>query len=750
MASSVYAWRSRKEANANTVEVSNAILAEIDRLRADYPQLEMVPVSNQGNFIERSIRNVAQSVLYGGALAVLVLFAFLRDVRSTAVIAISIPVSILATLAVVYLADFNVNLMTLGGLALGVGMMVDSSIVVLENIHRRFDELSETPSRAAVRGTREVSGAIIASTLTTLVIFLPVVFVAGVAGSLFREFAYVVVISLTSSLLVSLTVVPMLASRFHSGDRSTRSSDDSGIDPERQSAYMSLVSSAIAKPVTVLSLATLLLVLSVSLVPLIGSEFLPPSDEGEVDVTGEMGMGTRLDIVDGQTQIIERMIEERVSEAMARITSVGASSWRADSGARGSVRLQLSPATKRTRTNEDVAADLRKRLTGSVAGMEIRVRAPQGQNLLNRILPDGQGLTIEVRGNDLEIIETLAEQAAEVAESIPGVTDSESSVRLASPQEQLRIDRDKAADLGLSVRRVAEALETVISGRLAGEFRSQGDSIPIRVQLRGVRDMSLDEVLSLTLRTRSGEQVALRNLITSEPGRGPILIDRSQQQRIRTVTVNVGDRDEGSVAHDLEEALRTIPKPAGYTIEVAGSYAEQQEAFDELLLSVLLANALVYMVMASQYESLRDPFVVMFAVPTAAIGVLVMLFLTGTTLNVQSYIGCVMLGGIVVNNAILIVDQAEQNRRQGKTAKHAALTAARLRLRPILMTSTTTMLGLLPLALGIGEGADAQAPLARAVIGGLLSSMLATLIIVPTLYCLMHPETSQKLNQQAA
>jgi HAE1 family hydrophobic/amphiphilic exporter-1 len=720
-------------------------------------------VSNQGNFIERSIANVARSVLYGGALAVLVLLFFLRNVRSTTVIAISIPISILATLAVIYITGLTINLMTLGGLALGVGMMVDSSIVVLENIYRRREQEHDEPAAAAVKGTEEVGGAIIASTITTLVIFLPIIFVRGVTGMLFKEFAYVVVISLACSLFVALTMVPMLASRLLK--RPVRDADAqagpsllrrAGAAAQRMfdgldDFYHDILAGSLRHRLFTVFGSFLLLGLCILLVPFIGSEFLPPSDEGEVDVSGEMEIGTRLDLVDRQTLKIEQVINETVPEAVAQIANVGSSGWRPDSGARGSVDITLTPSTDRQRSNTQIAEDLRQQLEGTIPGMVIRTRAPEGQNLLDRILPDGGGLNVEVRGYELATLDALANEVSERIADVPGVTDVDPGRRTGVPQERITVDRAKAADLGLSVRQIAEALETAVSGRLAGEYRAAGNSYPIRVQLKDAQQLSLDEILNLTLSTPGGQNVALRNLVTIDPGRGPILIDRKERQRTVTVEVNVGDRDLGSVATDIRARLDEIPRPVGYDLTVAGSYEEQQESFHELLLSIGLALMLVYMVLASQYESLRDPFVVMLSVPMAAIGVLITLFITDTTLNVQSYIGCIMLGGIVVNNAILLVDQAGKLRvEDGMHAHDAVVLAGRRRLRPILMTSATTMLGLLPLALGIGEGADAQAPLARAVIGGLLVSMLITLVLVPVAYTLIHPDRDHPQAQGGA
>jgi HAE1 family hydrophobic/amphiphilic exporter-1 len=734
----------RKQANANTVEVAKRVLDQIDAVNQTFPQIRIVPVINQGNFIEQSIANVARSVLYGGGLAIIVLLFFLRNIRSTVVISLAIPISMVATFALVFFGGFTLNLMTLGGLALGVGMMVDSSVVVLENIFRRRDENDEETAVAAVEGASEVGTAILASTLTTLVIFLPLIFVRGVTGLLFQELAYVVIFALVCSLLVSLSLVPMLASKFLSTARGRRSrlatwADEGFARLDR--AYRDLLYSVLRHRVVTVLIAAGILAASLLLLPWIGSEFLPPSDEGEVRVTGEMEVGTRLDLVDAQTRRMEQIVYESVPEMVSAVASVGASGNDPDAASEGEISLSLVPASERTRSNVEVADDLRQRLSGKIPGMTVRTRAPQGQFLLARILGGDEGLTVEVRGFDLDTLDTLASRVAESIVAVPGITDIDVSREAGTPQQEIRIDRDKVADLGLSIRDVTEALETAVAGSQAGEFRTQGNSYRILVQLQDAEKRSLDEILDLTLEAASGEQVALRNVVTSESSRGPIVIERKDQQRLVTVEANVAGRDLGSVAQDVQSVLAQIPRPTGYDLIVAGNFEEQQKAFSELVVSLLLALVLVYMVLACQYESLRDPLVVMLSVPLAAVGVLVTLFLTETTLNIQSYIGCIMLGGIVVNNAILLVDQAGQLRREGLRVHDAVAEAGRRRLRPILMTTLTTIFALLPLALGIGEGADAQAPLARAVVGGLSGSTLITLVLIPAVYSLFHPES---------
>ncbi|MDZ7750543.1 MAG: efflux RND transporter permease subunit [Gammaproteobacteria bacterium] len=736
----------RKQPGANTVEVAQAVLAEAEEINRAFPQVRVVPVINQGNFIERAIANVARTLLYGGVLAVLVLLFFLRDLRSTLVISLAIPISLIATFALLFFGGFTLNLMSLGGLALGVGMMVDSSVVVLENIFRHHRADGATAATAAVEGTGEVASAVVAGTLTTLVIFLPLVFVRGVSGVLFKELAYVIMFSLACALLVALSLVPMLASRLLASPQPP----GAGGGPDRLAAgigrglealekgYGAFLETVLGWRWTTLLVAFGIFGATLLLAPLLGSEFMPPSDEGEVRVTGEMDVGTRLELVDHQARLMEQLIYDAVPEAESSVVSVTASGTRGSTKARAEVRLSLVPARERERSNTAIAADLRERLEGRIPGMKIRTRAPQGQFLLERLLRTDEGVTVEVRGFDLDTLDLLAHQVVDNIEDVPGITDVEFSREAGIPQQEIEVDRGKVADLGLAVRDVAEAIQIAVAGSKAGEYRVAGNSYRILVQLEDAEQRSLDEILDLTLRTPDGQQVAVRNLVTTKTGRGPVTIGRKDQQRKITVIGNVAGRDLGSVAADVQQRLERIARPVGYDLNIEGNFEEQQKAFDEMVVSLVLALVLVYMVLASQYESFGDPLIVMFTVPLAAIGVILTLFLTDTTLNLQSGIGCIMLAGIVVNNAILLVDQAGRLRRGGMATNEAVAEAGRRRLRPVLMTSLTTILALMPLALGIGEGTDAQAPLARVVVGGLASSALITLAVIPVVYSLFH------------
>lgn len=732
----------RKQADANTVEVAKGVLAEIEAVNRDFPQLNVIPVINQGNFIERSIQNVAMSVFYGGGLAILVLLFFLRNVRITAVIGAAIPISIIATFAMLYFGGFTINLMTLGGLALGVGMMVDSSIVVLENIFRKRDSEGLDPRQAAPDGAQEVASAIVASTITTLVIFLPVVFIKGVSGLLFKDLAYVIVFSLICSLLVSLSLVPMLSSKLIQpkgvGAQKRRKSLQRLVEfsekwfQNLEQSYQNLLTGALNHRIKISVFATLLFALSIYLFRFIGTEFLPPSDEGEVRIYGKMEVGTRFEIVDEAMRHIEGIVEESVPEKVASITSV-AEGW-------GDARISLVPAAQRARSNEDIATDLRMKLRGQIAGMEIFAWAPQGQFVLQRVLGDidGNGFRVEVRGYEISVLEDIANQVYAELEKIEGTGYLNKSFDEGLPQEELILDRAKIAALGLSPRDVSNVLQTAVAGSRAGNFQTEGRAVEMVLQLANAESLTMDEVLDLTLSTPSGDQVALRNLVSNESNRAPQGIQRKDQQRYVSIDVNVEDADTGTVAARVQAMLDSLPRPEGYSFLITGSFEEQQKAFGELLIAIVLSLLLVYMVLACQYESLVNPLIVMLSAPMAGIGVIVALLGTDTTFNLQSAIGCIMLGGIVVNNAILLVDQAGKLQSAGMPAREAVAESGRRRLRPILMTTLTTILGLLPLALGIGEGADAQAPLARAVIGGLTTSTLITLILIPCVYSLVH------------
>jgi HAE1 family hydrophobic/amphiphilic exporter-1 len=746
-----------KQSGTNTVEVARRVLKEIDRINRDIPQISLVTIIDTSDYIQRSIRNVGSAAVYGGLLAILVLLFFLRNVRSTVIIATAIPISIVATFVLMYFSGFTLNIMTLGGLALGVGMLVDNAIVVLENIFR-LREWGGAPNQVAIMGSEEVTAAIMASTLTTVVVFLPLIFVRGMAGVMFKQLSVVISFSLMCSLAMAVTLVPMLAAKILPPTSVGLTGKETLANKifrisgrwfaRLEEGYRRLLHSALDHRTVVVVGTVALLVGSLALIRMIGVEMMPSSDEGEVRVNAEMEVGTRLEILDEKFKTIEGVVAAAVPETMNTVTSVGGAGWMATGSHTGEMRIALKPQAERSRSSEEIAALLRQKLM-NLPGVTIRTRAGQGLFLLRMATRGGERVEVRIRGYDLATADVLAQRVKKLVEEVDGVTDAQVSRESGSPEEIIIVDRQKVADMKLTVSQIANMLQTVLSGTQAGYYREAGDEYTILVTVKDSERMDLREILDLTLTNADGQPVVLRNVVEARPRSGPVRVERVDQERVVMVSANITGRAMGSIISDIREKLRSIPLPRDFAISFAGDYEEQQKAFRELLLSLILSLVLVYMVMACQYESLRDPFVVMFSVPLAAIGVILTLFLTNTTFNIQSFIGCIMLGGIVVNNAILLVDHTNLLRRRDRMPLRDAIEeAGRRRLRPILMTSLTTVLGLVPLALGLGEGGEAQAPLARTVIGGLTSATFITLVFVPVVYSIFERRPA-KTDQQA-
>ena len=730
-----------KQSGKNTVRIVEEIKKEMDRLQEDYPQIQFIPIRDSAKFIRSAISNVASSAMYGGLLAILVLLFFLANIRSTMVIAASIPVSIIATFTLIYFNGMTLNVMSLGGLALGVGMMVDNSIVVLENIFRM--KQGGTPTiKACTEGTKEVTGAIIASTVTTVIVFLPMLFVRGSSGIMFKQLALVVTFSLLCSLFVSLTIVPMFSNRLLAAPHSGRGKPEPKIalkaraaSAKMEKAYKKALHYSLDHRGAVLVGAFILLVLSLFLMRFIGREYLPQTDEGEVNVTVEMEVGTRLQVMDQKLKDVTEMVKKLVPEIAILEEGAGSGGWRGGAN-QGNITLRLKPKSQRSRASAEIAADLSRNLSEKVPGALIRTRVSGGQMMFGMRGGGGtERLQVEIRGYDMEVAQALADQVKRVVENTKGVTDVRISRREGTPEQHFLIDRQKASEMKLSVNQIADFIQTILMGTQASQFREGGREYRILVKVKDSEKLDVTDILDLTMTNSDGQAVSLKNVINVQPKRGPQQIERRDRERIITVSAELAGRDLGSAIAEVRQSLKSVPVPRDFTIGFTGDYEEQQKAFRELLISILLAIFLVYMVMAMQYESLRDPLIVMFSVPLAVIGVVFILLLTGTTFNVETYIGCIMLAGIVVNNAILLVDYTNLLRRRDKMEMREAIEeAGRRRLRPILMTALTTIIAMIPLALGLQEGSEVQSPLARAVIGGLTSSTLITLILVPVVY----------------
>ncbi|MEX0843937.1 MAG: efflux RND transporter permease subunit [Balneolaceae bacterium] len=724
----------RKQTGANTVAVAKEIRREVEQINSQREDLELFVTTDQSKFIQSSIDNVKNAALWGALLAVFVLYIFFRNGSSTFIIALAIPISIIATFALLYFNDLTLNQMSFGGLALGVGLIVDNAIVVLENIIRLREEESKELKASALIGTKQVAGAIIASTLTTCVIFLPVVFMQTVSGLMFQELALVVVFALVCSLLVALTLVPMLSSRFLTVKK--------GMDNKKgafqkffqkfEITYSHLLEKLLHHKAVVFGVTTALVITSFLLLPIIPVELAPQTDADEIDIDLEMADGTNIAV---QNLYLKEM--EQIVRATLPMENVEYFTTEVRDG-RAEVEITMVPQSQRTQSTSDLASDIRKNLSGKIPGADIRVSAQSGLWILRRVFGGGGGedVQFELRGYDIQKSYELAQQIKLRVEKLPGIVEVRAGRSEGTPEERIIFDREKIADLGLSVREVAQVVQTNIGGSRAGSYRIGGDEYPITVRLRPEDRLSTLDIDNISIRTPDGGVIPVSAVIKKQSGRGPEDINRINGQRVTNITANLESGIAlGDAVEAIQEELYDFPLPTGFSIVYGGEYEEQQKATADFTMSIIMALILIYMVMAGQFERFIDPLVVMFSVPLAMIGVIPALLLTGTTLNIQSLMGMIMLIGIVVNNAIVLVDYINLMRREkNMPVFEAVIEAGRLRLRPILITTLTTVLGLLPLSFGIGAGAEIQASLARVVIGGLTASTLVTLVFIPVVY----------------
>jgi len=739
--------RVTKQSGTNTIQVAQAVKREIEKINREVPGVRLTLLDDNSVFIERSINAVKEAGLLGGALVILIIFLFLRDIRSTLIICTSIPVSIIGTFALLYFGGYTLNTLTFGGLALGIGMIVDASIVVLENTYRHL-EMGKDRMTAAIDGSEEVWSAILASVLTHIAVFVPMLFLTGVSSILFGQLAAVVAFSLVMSLLVAVTIVPVLCSRLLRAPSHVRRTGVFGAlytASERaltslDSAYERLLHRALNHRPTVFATGGALFVLALILLPRIGYEFQPTTDEGEVTVDAELAVGTRVERTEAVLIRLEEGIRASVPEATMLITQIaGGGGFGNASSHRGNVQIRLVPKTERTRGNDEIAMALRRELSG-LPGVVVRARPSGGQqmNMMRGGGGDGSRFSVEIMGHDLDQSKRVATDVRTLMQSTPGIADARLSQDAGRPEITVRVDRDKAALLGMTVTGVATTIATNVAGTQAAMFREKGNEYPIIVRLRSEDRSELASVGDVLLSTPQGLVLPAKNVMVTDRETGPVQIERKNQERIQRVNAEVETTLSAAVAA-VQARMSEVNMPQGFQVGFGNEVEEQAKSFRELQLVLILAIILVYAVMASQYESLRDPFIIMFSIPLAAIGVVVTLLATSTPFSMQAYIGVIMLAGIVVSNAILLVDYTNTLRHRDKMGiREAVELAGRHRLRPILMTSGATVLGLVPMALGIGEGAELQAPLARVVIGGLVTSTLITLVFVPAMYTLFE------------
>jgi len=738
-----------KEGDANTVDVARRLRERLaawqnGKLPADHT---LTVLFDQSHFIQQSIDEVRNAALIGGLLAIAVLMVFLRDIRSTLIIATSIPISVIATFVAMYKLDISLNIMSLGGLTLGIGMLVDNSIVVLESVFRKR-QLGASLFRAAVDGTSEVGAAVMASTLTTVAVFLPIVFVEGVAGQLFHDQALTVTVSLLASLLVAITLIPMLSAAgeplpmLHERLRIQAKPEgriglDTGASQRTlgwfSDLYDRFLNGAINRSAITLVSAFGLFFLAVWSLGGLGTELIPQLSEGEFFFEVNLPEGASLAATDRTVQIMEHAagdetgIESFYATVGSRLVSGGMS---VNTKAENLAQLNIIMKDRGDEAGELATAEALRIAFHDLPDLEVKFGRPSYFSLKTPV-------EVIIYGDDLDELRAFSLEVAGALAEVPGLVDVRSSLEAGNPELQVVFDRKRMAAMGLDMGVLSETLKNRVLGVVPTRFKEQDRQIDIRIRNREQDRQSVQDVRNLVLPGAGGTPIRLMSVATVTEARGPAEIHRLQQQRAAVVSANLEGRNLGAAVADVQEAVAGLPRIAGLTTELGGQNKEMQISFNSLRFAMLLAVFLVYLVMAATFESFLHPFLVLFTIPLALIGVVGGLLLTGTTITVIVLIGVIMLVGIVVNNAIVLIDTINRLRRAGVAKREAVIKAGHMRLRPILMTTLTTVLGLLPMALSWGEGAELRAPLAITVASGLLLSTLLTLVVIPAAYAIV-------------
>lgn len=726
----------QKEGTANTAEVSSAVQERLDSIARANDDLTFDIAMDQGEVIKQSISNVTLALVFGGLFAVAVIIVFLRSAASTLIVGIAIPFSVVATFVLMYFSGMTLNIMSLGGLALGVGMLVDNAIVVIENIYRHLAK-GGSRKEAAITGATEVGGAVTASMLTTLSVFLPMVFVGGMIGDIFKELALTVTFALLASWAVALTVVPALAGILLKSDKVK--------EKKENKAYKKVISWALDHRLIIILVAVGTLVGSLFLAPRIGTEFMPSQDEGTFTVDVELPEGASfertLEVVEGmEAELLATPEVDIVTASVGNADALMAAATGSGEN-QGSLTVKLVGAGDRERSTEQVMNAVKDDIE------KWEEEATLTFNLSNSMeAMSGAQNAVEVMllGNDKEKLEEYTAELSDRLNELEEIRSVSDSVQTGKPEYQFILDKEEAFKYGLTAGQVGNFINESLQGNVAATIFDTD----IRVHMDGISN-SKEDLENLLVPNQSGQEVALKDIGEVIRGEGPVTVVRENQQDSIVITATFEGKDMGSVAMNVQNAINEMVKDLSidtdqYTIKTGGGAEMMDDAFASLLLAVVLAIVFVYMVMASQFESLLQPFIIMFTLPLAIIGVILGLFVTGYAFGVTAFIGIIILVGIVVNNAIVFIDYTNQLRAKGMLVREALIQAGATRLRPIVMTALTTMLGLLPLAIGLGEGTELQAPMAIAVIGGLMSSTVLTLVVIPVIYSLLTSRQEKK------
>ena len=725
----------QSEAEANTVRAAERVKTELAEITEEYDDLTVANIFDESNYVLEAISTVVGDAVLGGILAIIVLYLFLLNVSTTIIIAVTIPVSIVATFFLMYYSEMTINIMALGGLALGAGMLVDNSIVVLESIFRhRLD--GKAADDAAIDGASEVGIAIAASTLTTLMVFLPVVFIDGIAGEIFRDLSFTVAFSLLVSLLVSVTLIPMLSSRMFADidiealKKKQKDNKSTRLLNSLADKYGSILKEAINYRKLVLLLAVVIFAGGIFTYNIVGSEFLPDVDEGQINVDIEMPAGTA-------AQRTDRVVKE-LEEEIIQIPEV--ENYQAIIGSGGmediaEIDINLVDMADREQSTDEVINHLRQ-VAANVDTAEVEVTSVSTVTGGDEV--GDAPVQLDVVGDDTSQVEDFAEELRDEIAAIEGTTEVSTGIERVRPEIQFDVDRRKAGMYGLTAGQIAQTIDAAISGRVVSRYNADDDNIDVLVKYESAVKDDLAALERLPITTPTGTTIPVHDVAELKEGYTPGEINRIDQEQAVSIYSELEDEDMGTVIERIDNRLAEVEFPDGISYQYGSETEWMDDAFQDLTLALILSIILVYMVLASQFESLTQPFILIFSIPFGMVGVVLGLFLTGRTINVASFVGIIMLVGIVVNNAIVLLDYINQKEAESEVMIDAVIEASKVRLRPILMTTATTVLAMFPLALGIGEGSELQAPIATAVIGGLLVSTVSTLVIIPVLYTIFY------------
>lgn len=702
----------QKESTANTVDVSRKINKKLEELKEKNSDLEVIKIIDQGEIIEYMVSAVKKNAVIGGILAIIVLLLFLKDIRTTIIMGISIPISIVWTFVMVYFSGLTLNMISLGGIELGIGMLVDNSIVVIESIYR-YKKLGYNNSEAALYGTKEVSKAIIASTITSICVFLPIVFVQGIAADIFKEMALTVTFSLISSLIVSFTLVPVLASKLLKNDSLNK--ENKTVEKLKKLYEKALIYS-LDKRKNIIGLVILFIILGGIAFSGVGIEFFPTSDQGIVNVKLETPNGTLNNILKEESLKLANEVKE--VDGVANVSLKGK-----DNTANMSILLDKN----RKKSDKEIARDIRK-VISDVPGLKVEVST--GGTQMSQSSP----ISISVKGADFNVLEEISNEVLKRMETISGIENIKSTNSDKAEEIKISIDKEKSAKYGLNALTISQSISGYFKNTRVMNLRIDDSNYEVYISPISNKNPDLESLKEVTVTSITGSKIPLLQICKIERGEGFSEIYRTGGLREVTISAGLDGKPLNEAVKEIKNSLNDYNIPQGYEIVYGGEIEQMKDAFSQMALALILAVLLVYMVMAAQFESLINPFIIMFTVPLAFIGAIFVLFYTGVTISIPAMIGFVMLTGIIVNNGIVLIDFINKEKEKGIETRQAIINSGKTRLQPILMTALTTIIGLLPMALGIGEGNEIQLPLAMTVIGGLTIGTLLTLIVIPVVY----------------